>query len=84
MLVEFDALDDLIAAHIDVIENVAVDNRVDTVLLPRSNTTHRTTSLVNELCFTWLYVLNHRIRVYVPGTDSTIVRTTDQRITLHV
>jgi hypothetical protein len=84
MFVEFDTLDDLVATHIDVIEDIAVHNCVDAVLLARSNTTDRTASLVNKLCFAGLYILENRIRIYIPSAYSAVIRTTDQSVALNV
>ena len=52
MLIEFDALDDLIGLHVDVVEDVAVDDCVDAAILSRADAAHRPAGFVNKLSLT--------------------------------
>jgi len=84
VLIEFDALDDLIGLHVDVVEDVAVDDCVDAAILSRADAAHRPAGFVNKLRLTGWNSIKETVRVDFPCSDSAVVWTADQNVVDHV
>jgi hypothetical protein len=81
VFIEFDAFDDLVRLHVDVVEDVAVYHCVDRPVLACAQVTYRTAGFVDEFGLTWFGGgLGEGGGFDGPGADGAVVGTADEGV----